>query len=350
VAPLRRYESLDLLRTGKHMLLFSVSVGRNEGRNHWCSSESGWPNPSTVDKTAHLVFDLPMKLPGPFDIHRVIEAEGAFRPPGFLFPDATPEVFSACKVASDPRLYNADTDRLVMSFHSIVVRTERNNILVDTCVGNDKNRPALPEWHLKNGPYLKDLAATGTPTEAIDYVLCTHLHADHVGWNTRLIDGRWTPTFPNAKYIMARKEVEYWEQVRNNSDEEANHRSWDDSVQPIIDANQAVLVDDGYEIEAGVQLVPAPGHTPGNVMLSVDNGKERAFIIGDTLHHPVQVEHPEWSSRFCWDSAMSRKTRQKFLEIIADSGTYVLPAHFATPTAARIFSTAEGFDFEMVDT
>ncbi|MDE0800134.1 MAG: MBL fold metallo-hydrolase [Rhodospirillaceae bacterium] len=290
-----------------------------------------------------------MHLPGPFDIVRVVEMEGAFRAPEFLFPEATEEAVRASKVATDPRFYNAETHKLVMSFHTLVIKTPRHNILVDTCIGNDKERPELLDWHQRTGPFLADLATAGVPAESIDFVLCTHLHADHVGWNTKLFDGRWVPTFPNAKYLMARTEVEHWNEVRKTSDKPANHRSWDDSVQPILDAGQALVIDSDYEIEHGIHLIPAPGHTPGNVILHVSDGKERAYLIGDTIHHPLQIEHPDWSSSFCSDPNLSRVTRKEFLNTVAETDSLVMPAHFGTPTAVRITGDSTGYNFETVE-
>jgi glyoxylase-like metal-dependent hydrolase (beta-lactamase superfamily II) len=290
-----------------------------------------------------------MHLPGPFDIVRVVEMEGAFRAPEFLFPEATEEAVRASKVATDPRFYNAETHKLVMSFHTLVIKTRRHNILVDTCIGNDKERPELLDWHQRTGPFLADLAAAGVPAESIDFVLCTHLHADHVGWNTKLFDGRWVPTFPNAKYLMARTEVEHWNEVRKTSDKPANHRSWDDSVQPILDAGQALVIDSDYEIEHGIHLIPAPGHTPGNVILHVSDGKESAYLIGDTIHHPLQIEHPDWSSSFCSDPNLSRVTRKEFLNTVAETDSLVMPAHFGTPTAVRITGDSTGYNFETVE-
>jgi glyoxylase-like metal-dependent hydrolase (beta-lactamase superfamily II) len=287
-----------------------------------------------------------MKLPGPFQITRVVDMEGPFRAPDFILPDATPDAFAATRVSQDPRFVDLTSRKLILSFHSLIVRTPRSVILVDTCVGNDKERPTLPDWHQRKGTYLADLAAAGVPAEAVTHVLCTHLHADHVGWNTKLLGGRWVPTFPNASYVMHKKEVEHWEHVRRTSSEPANHRSWDDSVQPILDAKQALIVAGDYEIEPGVRLMPAPGHTPGNVVLVLDDGRARAYLIGDTIHHPVQIERPQWSSRFCWDPDQSRATRTAFLGEAADSGAWIIPAHFAPPSAVRVVGRADGFWFE----
>lgn len=287
-----------------------------------------------------------MKLPGPFSIIRIVDMEGPFRAPDFLFPDATPEAFAETKVSKDARFVDVAGKQLIMSFHSLIVRTERNIILVDTCVGNHKDRPTLPDWHQRtDGQYLKNLAAVGLTPEAITHVLCTHLHADHVGWNTKLLNGRWVPTFPNAKYVMHAKEFEHADHAQRTADANTRHRFWDDSVQPILDAKQALIVAGDYEIEPGVRLQPAPGHTPGNIVLVLDDGKQRAYLVGDTIHHPVQIERPHWSSRFCWDANQSRQTRAKFLGEVADTGAWIIPAHFAPPCCVRVTSQADGFWF-----
>lgn len=289
-----------------------------------------------------------MKLPGPFSITRVVETEGPSFAPDFLLPDAVPDAFAQTDASRDPRFYDAASNKLVMGFYALIIRTERNVILVDTCVGNDKERPMRPDWHRRNGSFLTDLAASGCPAESVTHVLCTHLHVDHVGWNTRLIGGRWVPTFPNAKYLMARTEVDHWQEVRRR-DANVNHGSWDDSVQPILDAGLAVIVDSDYEIEPGVHLMPAPGHSPGNIVLCLDDGRERAFLVGDTIHHPVQIERPAWASRFCWDAAQSSRTRIAFVERVADTGAWIMPAHFPAPTAVQITSGNGGFSYTTAD-
>jgi glyoxylase-like metal-dependent hydrolase (beta-lactamase superfamily II) len=282
-----------------------------------------------------------VNLPGPFSAKRIIEFEGPYLEPQFIFPDAAPEIFLSTKAAQDRRFYDDASQRLVMANHSILLTTPRSKILVDTCVGNNKHRPRNPHWHMKSGPFLSDLESA-VPLHEVDYVLCTHLHGDHVGWNTLLKDGRWVPTFPRAKYLFGRTEAEFWRQSTDR-DPETNHGSWADSVQPLFDAGQAVIVDDNYEIEPGVRLVPAPGHSPGNVMIRLEHQGEVAYVIGDTIHHPVQIEHPDWSSRFCWDKTQSASARSGLLSTVADTGSWILPAHFPTPTAMQIKSHAHGF-------
>lgn len=283
-------------------------------------------------------------LPGPFEVHRIVELEGAFIPATTLFPTATPELIQATAAAHDPRLFDRANGLLMMSFHSIVVRTGNCTILVDSCVGNDKPRPRNPHWHQRRGPYLEDLAAAGLRPEDIDVVMCTHLHADHVGWNTRLEHGGWVPTFPNARYLFARKEVDHWREVlAAGSPDQINHGSWADSVEPIFEAGQAVLVAEDQEVADGVRLLPAPGHTPGNVIVRLEERGQRAYLTGDVIHHPIQVEHPEWSTCFCWDPQRSADTRRNTLATVAEQDAWLLPAHFPTPTAARIRQTDAGF-------
>jgi glyoxylase-like metal-dependent hydrolase (beta-lactamase superfamily II) len=277
-------------------------------------------------------------LPGPFEIHRIIEFEGPFREPEHLFPSAVPEAIQATRTYADPHYFDQAENKLIMAFHGILVRTPRSLILVDACLGNKKHRPFVPEWHMRSGPFIEDMASVGVSVDQIDYVLCTHLHADHVGWNTQLVDGRWVPTFPNATYLFGREECEFWE-----DDPEANHHSWEDSVHPVFEAKQGKIVESHFEIEPGVSLVPAFGHSPGHVMLKLDDGTTVAYVIGDVIHHPVQVEHPEWSSQFCWNAEMAGTQRTSLLETVADTDQWLIPAHFPTPTAVRITSDKHGF-------
>ena len=287
------------------------------------------------------------RQPGPFETARIVELEGAFIPATTLFPAATPELIDATSAAHNPTMFDRAGGLLIMSFHSFIVRTAKYTILVDSCVGNDKPRPRNPHWHQLKGSYLGDLAALGIKPEDIDIVMCTHLHADHVGWNTRLDNGGWVPTFPNARYLFGKKEVEHWRQILATSDPDlVNHGSWADSVEPIFQAGQAELVAEDQEVDDGVELMPAPGHTPGNVIVKLEARGERAYLTGDVIHHPIQVEHPEWSTCFCSDPKLSAATRQKTLATVAEQDAWLLPAHFPTPTATKIRHTDTGFRME----
>jgi len=287
-----------------------------------------------------------MHVPGPFEIQRVIEFEWPSRDLNFLLKDVNVEEFRATRTADDPRFVNQATKQLIMSVHSYLVKTPGGTLLVDTCVGNDKERPSLAEWHMRDGPYIERLAEAGVGPEDVSFVCCTHLHADHVGWNTQLRDGRWVPTFPNARYLFAQQEVDYWEQFHREDPENRYRRSWDDSVLPVLEAGQADLVANDHELMNGVRLRPAPGHTPGNVVIEADDGRRRAVLSGDTIHHPVQIERPDWSSNFCSDPVQSAVTRNQLMERIADTGTVLLAAHFATPTALTIVTERDGFFYQ----
>ena len=284
---------------------------------------------------------------GRFSIGRVVEYEGPMFAPDQLFPDA-----SATALARDgdwlaPRFYEPDSNRLIMSFHSYVIRTRDQIIVVDTGGGNDKERPNAAIWHKRHGDYLDRMAALGVRPEDVDIVVCTHLHVDHVGWNTRLIDGRWVPTFPNARYLIPRDEFAHWSELAARSPGEVvNHGLIEDSVAPVVAAGLVEFVPGEYEIAPGIRLEPAPGHTPGQVMVVLTSDGETAIMTGDAIQHPIQISHPEWSSSFCTDPDLSRETRMGVIERAVDSGALVLTTHFADPVVARIARRKAGFALE----
>jgi glyoxylase-like metal-dependent hydrolase (beta-lactamase superfamily II) len=284
-----------------------------------------------------------MRLPGPFDISRVLEFEWPRREPDFLLTGVDRAAVLATRTGRDPRFADPATGQLIMSFHSLVMRTPQGVLLVDTCVGNQKDRPMLPEWHQQQWPYLERLAQVGLRPEHIDFVCCTHLHGDHVGWNTRLDNGRWVPTFPRARYLFAASELDYWEAHHAADPDSIYRRPWQDSVLPVIESGQAQRVADDAELLDGIRLCPAPGHTPGNVVIEADDGRSRAVLSGDVVHHPVQIERPDWCSEFDLDQLAARQTREALLARLADTATILLGAHFAGPSALRVVSDGEGF-------
>jgi glyoxylase-like metal-dependent hydrolase (beta-lactamase superfamily II) len=287
-----------------------------------------------------------MKIPGPFDIQRVQEFEWPHRELNFvLLDEATPAAFAETRISRDARFVNVNAGTLIMSFHSFVVRTPHGVLLVDSCVGNNKERPILPEWHQQQFPYLERLNAAGLTPDDIDFVCCTHLHGDHIGWNTQLEDGRWVPTFKNARYLLAGDEVRYWEELFVTEPDSMYWQGWQDSVLPVIEAGLVERVASNHEILPGICLHPAPGHTPGNVVIELEEHGASAIMSGDVIHHPVQIERPTWSSRFDTDPDAARITRQQLLERVADTETQLLGAHFSGPSALRVVSTHEGFDY-----
>ncbi|MBT8422617.1 MAG: MBL fold metallo-hydrolase [Gammaproteobacteria bacterium] len=263
----------------------------------------------------------------------------------FLFPKLAPEDFAATLTSRDPRFVRQSNGKLLMSFHSIVVQTPHGNLLVDTCIGNDKERPLMDMFHRQSFPYLQRLAKLGLTPNDIDFVCCTHFHGDHVGWNTRLENGRWVPTFPNARYLFAEPEVRYWEQVHQDNPEHIFTQSWNDSIAPVMEAQLADIVQPDHEVMAGVRMQPAFGHSPGNIVLAVEAGDDRAMLSGDVMHHPVQIERPEWCAVFDQDPAQARVTRKALLEQVADDHTWLIGAHFADAAALRVSETGGQFSY-----
>ena len=275
---------------------------------------------------------------GAFRLDRVVESEGAFAP----ISEMLPTLDRAKLAAADwirPHYLDAN-DSALMCFQSFVLRTARHTILIDTCVGNDKERPLRPNWHRQQFPYLARLAAVGVQPEEVDLVMCTHLHTDHIGWNTRLVDGRWVPTFPNARYLFARKEYDYWEAENRQTLAAGNplpsYGAYVDSVLPIVEAGRATMVDSDHEIETGIHLEAAYGHTPGSCLLHAKNGGAHAVFIGDAMHTPVQLVDPSWSSKFCTDPIASAQVRRTICEQYAETATTLVAAHFPSPTIGTI--------------
>ncbi len=282
---------------------------------------------------------------GDFEVQRISEFEGAFIAPEVFFPDYDPEVLRANPDMAGPRLIDPASGKLVFGFHSFIVKTGRHNILIDACIGNHKERPTRPQFHRLQSPFLADLANAGVRPEEIDYVMCTHLHWDHVGWNTRLDNGRWAPTFPNARYIMARREFEHWQAFHKSGEDSPHARAFEDSVLPVVRTGQSVLVDDDYAMEDGLWFESAPGHTPGNVVIHARSRDDRAVFLGDVIHHQFQLMQPAWSTLACTDRKLSRQTRTRLIEEYAERGTRLLPGHFPAPTAGRIVRQGSAFRY-----
>lgn len=282
---------------------------------------------------------------GDFEVQRISEFEGPFIAPEVFFPAYDPEVLRANPDMAGPRLVDPATGKLIFSFHSFLVKTGRHTILIDSCIGNDKERPTRPQFHQRQSPFIADLAGAGVSVEDIDYVMCTHLHWDHVGWNTRLDNGRWVPTFPNARYIMARREFEHWQAVQQRGEDSPHRLAFEDSVLPVVQTGQSVLVEDDYAFEDGLWFESAPGHTPGNVVIHARSQDDRAVFLGDVVHHQYQLMAPEWSTLACTDPVLSRETRMRLVEAYAETGMRLLPGHFPAPTTGRIVRHGNAFRY-----
>ena len=247
---------------------------------------------------------------GEIAIHRIVEMEGPFRPALDMFPTLTAELLDENRHWLAPKALDRD-DMLLFSFQSYVVRTPHHTILVDSCIGNDKVRPTRPGWNLKRDEtFMRALAAAGFGVDDIDFVMCTHLHADHVGWNTRLQNGRWAPTFPNARYLFSEGEFAYWSEQHAKGSVPA----FGDSVLPVMEAGKAELVRDDFALDDHVRLLPTPGHTPHHVAVCLGRHGDDAVMTGDLMHSPLQTRYPDLSPRFDVDGDASAKTRRSFLE------------------------------------
>ena len=281
---------------------------------------------------------------GDITVKRVIEdAQALFDPASFL-PSSTPQAIAAETGWMTPRFYDPATGNLILCVQSFLFQTNGKTILIDTCVGNGKEGRRRESWNHGNWPWLENLGAAGVAPEDVDIVLCTHLHVDHAGWNTRLEDGRWVPTFPNAEYLMARPELNSLERKRQAGPPQYGYL-YEDSVLPVIESGQAVPVDVDHEVTGGVALEPSPGHTPGHVSVRIESQGEQAVAIGDMIHHPIQGLHPDWNSRACEDGAVAAATRREFLERSCYSESWVLPAHF-DPCRVRRDGDAFRFVFD----
>jgi glyoxylase-like metal-dependent hydrolase (beta-lactamase superfamily II) len=279
---------------------------------------------------------------GDIEVHRI--EEHIIYEPMTLFPDFQPDALQENLHWLAPHYYDTQRAMFPTSIHSWLLKTPQHTILIDTCSGNGKTRPISPRFHMLNTPYLDRLKAAGVTPEQVDYVLLTHLHIDHVGWNTRLEGDLWVPTFPNAQYIMSRIERDAQDPARGAVGKPAGvNLPFIDSVQPILDAGMARLVDGNETLFPGVDLMPIPGHSPGMMAIRVRSRGEEALFAGDIAHQPIQVAMPDWSSKYCADPKQSAATRRRIFDYCAERGSLLLPVHFGWPYCGRIARRGNGF-------
>lgn len=278
---------------------------------------------------------------GGITIHRVIEQELPFVAALEFFPTLTPALLEENLSwlqpdAIDPR------GKVVLCVQSYLVRTPHHNILIDACVGNHKTRPTRPMWHMMaSDRYERNLAATGLGLGDIDLVMCTHLHTDHVGWNTRLENGRWVPTFPKARYVFSERELAHW--TEKEKADPAAHPWITDSVLPIVAANRAELVKSDHALTDLVRLVPSPGHSIDHFCVHVGKAGADALIGGDVIHSPLQLRYPDLGMRADHDAAQGAQSRRKVLENLCDTSTLLCTMHFPSPSMGRITRWDNGF-------
>jgi glyoxylase-like metal-dependent hydrolase (beta-lactamase superfamily II) len=266
---------------------------------------------------------------GDVSITRIVETEDKSMTAEVMVPEAIPE--NVLPIGWLQPYFIDAKGNLISSIFSLLVESAGEKLVIDTCLGNDKPR-SVPFWNERQGAFLEEIAAAGFTRESVDYVVCTHLHPDHVGWNTILVDGEWQPTFPNARYLFSEKD---WEWL----DKQPVTLLGDycgDSVRPIIAAGLADLITPNHTITDEVWLESTPGHSPGHVSVRISSNGEHAVVTGDLIHHPCQMAKPHWCSPFDFDSGQALRTREGFLEQFSDEPVLVIGSHFATPAAGRI--------------
>ena len=261
-----------------------------------------------------------------------------------FFPDWRPAILQQHKDWLVSNHYDEPSGFLKLSIHSWLLKVGGKTILIDTCVGNHKPRPHRPLWHMMETKYLERLAAAGVRPEQVDMVMCTHLHVDHVGWNTRLENGKWVPTFPNARYVFSKTDYDHY--LKLDSDPATgpvNGGSFRDSVLPVVEAGLAQMTEGEGALDEYLTVTPAPGHTPGTIAIKFQSRGEKALFCGDILHHAIQVYHPEWNSFACGEPVGARTSRRAALEHCAGAGALLMPCHFGAPFTCRIDHKADGF-------
>ena len=275
---------------------------------------------------------------GQATLHPVVEIEDIRMPPQTFISDITPADIEPHAHWLCPRFVDPESGQCRLSQHAWLIEANGKRILVDPCVGHQRNRPLLPFYHMINSPLIDRLGAFGVSPEGIDYVFCTHLHLDHVGWNTRLKDGRYVPTFPNARYLFSRAEDEYWrgELTGELPEEEVfNDGVYAECIQPVIEAGLADMAEAGLRIADCLTLIEAVGHTIGHMAGVLESAGEGAVLAGDAVHHPLQVVYPDRHIHG-FDSGRGRATRYKLLDICVEKDYWLAPAHFPAPHACKV--------------
>lgn len=273
--------------------------------------------------------------------------------PTFLFPDYDPAILERHPLLQSKGFRDRETGRVMSSMHSWLVRFDDKVILIDTGCGNGKTRPqpAFSRFHMLNTGYLDRLADAGVAPEEVTHVINTHLHVDHAGWNTSWRNGRWEPTFPNARYVFGAKEYDNW--TGNGLSRRAQPEGWDtivDSVLPVVEAGMVDFVEAGDRLGEEIIFHAAPGHTDGQLVVELQSDGQSALFTADVLHQPHQVFDPRLNSRFCEDNIRAPQTRLALLNKAADTNALVCPQHFGFPHCGYVRREGEAFAFEPLNT
>lgn len=287
---------------------------------------------------------------GDVNAHPIIEIECLEFPETMLLDILDPAALELEAGWKAPAYYNRETRGMRLSTHSWLLDTGKHLILVDPCIGNFKPRRVFEAYNMLDTPFLARLAAAGARPEDIDFVFCTHLHVDHCGWNTQLVDGRWVPTFPNAQYLFSRRDEAYWkahdtlESTGGDMSLEVNVGCFADSVQPVIDAGLARMLDGSPHTVADCLTIEASyGHTVGHLMGTLRSAGEGALFAGDALHHPAQIYHPDWNTNSSSLPEEARISRRRLLARCADENLWLAAAHFMAPHMLKVVREGDSF-------
>ncbi|MBT5485544.1 MAG: MBL fold metallo-hydrolase [Gammaproteobacteria bacterium] len=278
---------------------------------------------------------------GDIEIDRIVEMEIPFLSPADAFPGAPVDLINTHRDWLEPAALCPETGMLIIAIQTWIIRTPQHLILVDTCIGCNKTNHYFENWHQRSdNRWYQSLLDKGIDPAQVDYVFCTHLHGDHCGWNTRLVDGRWVPTFPNAKYIIAKDEIDH---VAGE-----NTPAYQESVLPCIESGQVLSVATDYALDDHVWLEPALGHTPGHVAVHLQSRGQRAVLCGDLIHSPLQCLYPHWEYWIDHNPQQAISTRKKFLETQCEQQNLVLTAHFPSPSVGHVTARNDTFWFEFI--
>lgn len=276
---------------------------------------------------------------GDITVTRVIDTQGPFSA-ARAFPGAPLEEMDKAADWLVPHFYDPAGKNILFNYQSYVVKTPRRTVVMEFGYGNDKKRPN-PLMNMRKGPYLDNLAAAGVKLDEVDFVLASHFHTDHVGWASRLVDGKWVPTFPKARYLFNKAELDGMTGGGLGPDP-STKVAFEDSIKPVLDAGRADFIEGGFDIDAGVEVVVNPGHTQGHQSLTLESKGKRAILCGDILHNPIEIRFPEWEVLFDRDKEAGKAVRRKFCDQYADTDVTIFAAHFGGPTAGKIVTEKGG--------
>jgi glyoxylase-like metal-dependent hydrolase (beta-lactamase superfamily II) len=281
---------------------------------------------------------------GKATLTRIEETYLAIYRPKDIFPELTDALFKEHGHWLAPNHYDPETNKIKLSVHSWLLQLDGHKILIDGCCGNQKSRPQRPFWNMLSTPWLDRLAAAGARPDEIDLVMCTHLHHDHVGWNTQLRDGKWVPTFPHARYVFSKLDFDYFQKLDSDpANEPTEFGSFRECVVPVVEAGRADLVTGPHRLNEFIEILPAGGHSPGHFYFRLSVGGSRGMITGDVFHHLLQVFYPDWNFPKNSDAAEARVSRRRVFEEAAASGAMVFPGHVGAPFAGHIEKTGSSY-------